>query len=57
VVGTKIHFMAEQAPCGKVVAGDHYQDQDDEGLIIRHEYYECAHGTHVMIMSGRPRTG
>ena len=42
MVGTKIHFMAEQAPCGKVVAGDHYQDEDDEGLVIRDEYYDCG---------------
>jgi hypothetical protein len=42
VVGTKIHFSAERAPCGKIVAGDHYQDEDDEGLIIRDEYYDCG---------------
>jgi hypothetical protein len=42
VVGTKIRFDAEQAPCGKIVAGDHYQDQDDQGLVIRDEYYDCG---------------
>jgi hypothetical protein len=42
VVGTKIHFKAELAPCGKIVAGDHYADEDYEGLIIRDEYYECG---------------
>ena len=42
MVGTKIHFMAEQAPCGKVVAGEHYMDRDDEGLVIRDEYYDCG---------------
>ena len=42
VVGTKIHFMSELAPCGKIVAGDHYADEDNEGLIIRDEYYECG---------------
>ena len=42
MVGTKIRFVAELAPCGKVVAGDHYQDEDGQGLIIRDEYYECG---------------
>ena len=42
MVGTKIHFMAEQAPCGKIVPGDHYMDTDDVGLLIRDEYYDCG---------------
>jgi hypothetical protein len=42
VVGTKIHFMAELAPCGKIVEGDHYADGDNEGLIIRDEFYQCG---------------
>ena len=42
MVGTKVHFTAEQAPCGKIVAGEHYADEDTEGLIIRDEYYECG---------------
>ena len=42
MVGTKIHFMAEQAPCGKIVPGDHYEDTDDYGLVIRDEYYDCG---------------
>ena len=42
MVGTKIHFMAEQAPCGKIVPGDHYEDRDDYGLVIRDEYYDCG---------------
>ena len=42
MVGTRIHFVAEQAPCGKVVAGDHYQEEDDHGQVIRDQYYECG---------------
>ena len=42
MVGTKTHFTAERAPCGKIVAGDHYQDRDDYGLVLRGEYYECG---------------
>jgi hypothetical protein len=42
VVGTKIHFRAGLAPCGKTVDGDHYADQDNEGLLIRDEFYQCG---------------
>ena len=42
VVGTKIHFMAERAPCGKIVPGDHYEDTDGHGLVLRGEYYQCG---------------
>jgi hypothetical protein len=24
------------------VDGDHYRDDDDEGLVIRDEYYDCG---------------
>ena len=42
MVGTKHHFMAERAPCGKIVPGDHYEDSDDYGLVLRGEYYKCG---------------
>ncbi len=42
MVGTKTHFAAEQAPCGKTVPGDHYLEKDDYGLVLRGEYYECG---------------
>jgi hypothetical protein len=42
MVGTKTHFMAERAPCGKTVPGDHYEDRDDDGLLLRDEYYDCG---------------
>ena len=42
MVGAKIHFMAERAPCGKIVQGDHYEDNDGYGLVIRGEYYQCG---------------
>ena len=42
MVGTKIHFTAEEAPCGKIVAGDHYVDEDGCGLVLRDEYYDCG---------------
>jgi len=45
-------FKAQQAPCGRVVDGEVYQDRDDETLLtlefdfacgcrtIRHEYHD-----------------
>ena len=42
MVGTKTHFTAEKAPCGKVVAGDHYVDDDGSGLVLRDEFYDCG---------------
>jgi len=42
MVGTRIRFTHEQAPCGRAVDGDHYRDDDDEGLVIRDEYYDCG---------------
>ena len=42
MAGTRISFSDEQAPCGKTVGGDHYLDDDDDGLVIRDEYYACG---------------
>jgi hypothetical protein len=42
MVGTRIEFTHELAPCGKVVDGQHYRDDDEEGLVIRDEYYACG---------------
>jgi hypothetical protein len=42
MVGARIRFTQEQAPCGRTVDGDHYRDDDEEGLVIRDEYYDCG---------------
>jgi hypothetical protein len=42
MVGTRTGFTGELAPCGRTVDGQHYQDDDDEGLVIRDEYYSCG---------------
>jgi hypothetical protein len=42
MVGTRTPFTGEVAPCGKIVDGQHYRDNDEEGLVIRDEYYECG---------------
>ena len=42
MAGTRISFTDEQAPCGRTVGGDHFLDDDDEGLVIRDAYYSCG---------------
>ncbi|MCW2934585.1 MAG: hypothetical protein JWM19_5547 [Actinomycetia bacterium] len=42
MVGTKTHFAAEEVPCGEIVGGDHYEDEDGCGLVLRDEYYDCG---------------
>jgi hypothetical protein len=42
MVGQRIHFVNEFAPCGRVVEGDHYRDADDEGLVFIDEFYACG---------------
>ena len=42
MVGTRTGFTGELAPCGRTVDWQHYQDDDDEGLVIRDEYYSCG---------------
>jgi hypothetical protein len=42
MVGTRTQFSGEQAPCGRVVAGEHYREEDDQGLVIYDQYYDCG---------------
>jgi hypothetical protein len=42
MVGTRTRFIGEKAPCGKTVDGEHYLDEDEEGLVIRDEYFSCG---------------
>jgi hypothetical protein len=42
MVGTRKGFTGELAPCGRTVDGQHYHDDDGEGLVIRDEYYSCG---------------
>jgi hypothetical protein len=49
---TNLNFRSQQAPCGRIVDGESYEDQDDEALVtqeldfacgcrsIRHEYHD-----------------
>lgn len=42
MVGTKVPFEAETAPCGRTVSGVHFLDDDGDGLLIRDERYACG---------------
>lgn len=42
MVGTRMRFTSQQAPCGKTVDGDNYRDEDAQGLYIDDQYYSCG---------------
>ena len=35
-------FTGQQAPCGRIVSGDHYEDHDDEVVVTRETIYDCG---------------
>jgi len=35
-------LKGQQAPCGRIVDGEHYQDQDEEALVTDAVYYACG---------------
>ena len=35
-------FKSQQAPCGRVVDGELYEDHDDDGLITQETIYACG---------------
>src|SRR5262245_6125403 len=39
---TTTTFQGERAPCGRIVAGDHFQDQDDDCLVSDEWFYACG---------------
>ena len=36
------HFTAQQAPCGKIVDADDYEDRDDDALVTLGIEYACG---------------
>jgi hypothetical protein len=36
------HFTAQQAPCGKIVDADDYEDRDNEALVTLEIEYACG---------------
>jgi hypothetical protein len=39
---TSTCFQSEKAPCGRLIDGEHYQEQDDESLVTDNWYYACG---------------
>ena len=35
-------FKSQQAPCGHIVDGENYQDQDDEVVVTQEVDYACG---------------
>ena len=62
---TTSSFTSQKAPCGRIVDGESYEDQDEEVLVtcevdyacgcksIRHEYHDGAVGRKVIHHNGR----
>ena len=40
VINTR--FTAQQAPCGRTVDGEHFQDQDEDCLVSDEWFYACG---------------
>ena len=36
------NFKAKQAPCGRLVDGEHYEDHDDEVVVTLETFYACG---------------
>ena len=35
-------FKGQQAPCGRIVDGEHYEDHDDEVVVTQETFYGCG---------------
>ena len=35
-------FKGQQAPCGRIVDGDSYEDHDDEVVVTQETLYSCG---------------
>ncbi len=42
MAATSTSFKSEKAPCGRIVDGEHYQEQDEESLVTDNWYYACG---------------
>ena len=42
MVGTKTSFTQQQAPCGRLVDGETYQDRDEETVLTLEVDYSCG---------------
>ena len=39
---TRIHLTGQQAPCGRIVDADDYEDRDEEALLTQEIDYVCG---------------
>ena len=39
---TNTTFKSQQAPCGRIVDGETYQDEDDETIVTEELDYSCG---------------
>lgn len=35
-------FLGQQAPCGRIVGGERYEDHDDEVIVTDEIFYACG---------------
>jgi len=42
MVGMRANFVGQEAPCGRTVDGEHYREEDDHGLIIYVQHFQCG---------------
>jgi membrane-bound inhibitor of C-type lysozyme len=42
MVATNTSFTRQQAPCGRIVDGETYQDRDEETVLTREVDYACG---------------
>jgi hypothetical protein len=42
MVLTNVGFKSQQAPCGQIVDGETYEDQDEEVLVTQELDYACG---------------
>lgn len=36
------NFASQQAPCGRIVDGERYEDHDDEVIVTNETFYSCG---------------
>lgn len=36
------HFTSQEAPCGQIGGGDHFQDQDEQCVVADEFFYACG---------------
>jgi hypothetical protein len=65
MVLTNVGFRSQQAPCGQIVDGETYQDQDEEAVVtqeldfacgcrtIQHEYHDGSVSRKIVHHDGR----